>query len=132
MSWNELSFFDPLRCLERQRGRTHRQGASAAMTYVAYGIVAIWIAGYLYLFFRGLNFGRLILNNVASGKTYREFYYLSYLIGLRQYPGTTVDPECLNELGLELQKKAVWNERVGAVWLAGGGSLLFCLAYLYT
>jgi hypothetical protein len=111
--------------------RVHRYETKAAMMYVACGIVTIWIAGYLYLLFRGINLGRVILNNGVPGKPYRELFYLSHLVGLRMYLGTNSDPDCLNELGQELQKKAIWNERIAALWLAGGGSLLLYLAYLY-
>jgi hypothetical protein len=100
------------------------------MIKLAYGVMAIWIAGYLCLQLRGFNLGRLVLNQLAPGEAYRDVSYWS--IGIKRGLGTTTDPKCLTELGRELQKRAIRNEYVAYGWLAGGGILVLSfLAYVH-
>jgi len=91
------------------------------------GAFVVWIAGLLFLLGRGFNLGRLTLNNVAPGETYRDSpgWWRSWKRDL----GSTTDPTCLSEVGREYRKRAIQNGRIKLFWLLGGFLFLFLFWY---
>ena len=97
------------------------------MTDFLIGALVIWFAGYLFLHLRGFNLGRLTLNNIAPGETYRATprWWRSWKKDL----GSTTDPTCLTEVGREYRKRSIQNERVKLFWLLLGFLLSFLFWY---
>ena len=90
--------------------------------------VVLWFTVFLFLHLRGFNLGRLTLNNIAPGETYRASpgWWRSWKKDL----GSTTDPTCLTEVGREYRQRSIQNERVKRFWLLGG-FLLGLFAYIH-
>lgn len=97
------------------------------MTNLLTSVFAVWLAGLFLLIVRGFNLGRLTLNNIAPGETYRNSP--GWLWRRRGDIGPTSDPACLTEVGREYRKKAIQNDRIRLFWMLGG--LIFSGLYLY-
>jgi hypothetical protein len=102
------------------------------MIYLATGLVIVWSAGLLFLVGRALNFSRLVLNNLAPGKSYWESANLfRFFLGFRfSIFGIAVDPTSLTEVGRQYQKRAIRNEWVTFTW-GGVGMILIVWASSY-
>lgn len=95
------------------------------MIYLGNGMVVIWFAGFIFHTLRGFNLGRLALNNLAPGESYRDSSDCLWRFGTRNL-GASADPECLTEIGRRYRKRAIQNERIMYCWLLGGFILIAC------
>jgi hypothetical protein len=95
---------------------------------LAIGFLIVWLGGVLFLVFRAMNLYRLILNNLAPGRTYAEVARVPNLFFNRRFylSAPEIDPEYLTEFGRQCQRAAVANGLGLAAWALGGVVLIVC------
>jgi heme/copper-type cytochrome/quinol oxidase subunit 3 len=101
----------------------HLHSREHAMIYLAIGLIVVWSAGLLFFAGRALNFSRLVLNNLAPGKSYwksANFVRFGFFGFRLSFFGIAVDPASLTELGRQHQRRAIRNEWIAFAWGIGG------------
>jgi hypothetical protein len=93
------------------------------MTYVANGLVIVWLVGFLFLFGYGFNLSRLVSNNLIPGRTYRNAADYFLWRAWRSRPGffsIAVHSADLTELGKKYHKRAIRIDWLILIWMIGG------------
>jgi hypothetical protein len=95
------------------------------MVDLAYGMVAVWLAGNLFLVALAFNDCRLILNNLAPGVD--PWTFDGYWGFGRRPPVYKIDPALLNPDGRVFRERAIRHGRYFAIWCVGGFILTVCM-----